>query len=68
MAFVLAVADRTEWRWTVRCTDRSAEERAKFEALAAIVRERASQPDYGAELRAVIAEDAAEFGLDEPIG
>jgi uncharacterized protein YndB with AHSA1/START domain len=60
--------NRTEWRWTVRCTDRSAEGMAKFEAIASIVRERASQPTYGAGVRAVIAEDAAHFGLDEPIG
>jgi len=41
---------------------------AKFEALAARVQERKSQPDCGAEVRAAIAEDAAAFGLGEPIG
>lgn len=60
--------NRTESRWTVRCTDRSAEGMAKFETIAAFVRERASQPDYGAAIRAAIAEDAAAFALDEPIG
>jgi hypothetical protein len=60
--------NRTESRWTVRCTDRSAEGMAKFETIAAFVRERAIRPEYGAALRAAIAEDAAVFALDEPIG
>jgi hypothetical protein len=57
--------NRTEWRWTVRCTDRSAEGMAKFEVLAARMRERVSQPEYGAAARAAIDADAAAFALDE---
>jgi hypothetical protein len=60
--------NRTEFRWTVHCTDRSAEGMAKFETIASVVREWASQPTYGAAIRAAISEDAAAFGLDEPIG
>lgn len=68
--FSLSVVDgnRTEFRWTVRCIDRSAEGMAKFEAIASVIRQRASQPTYGAGVRAAITEDAASFGLDEPIG
>jgi uncharacterized protein YndB with AHSA1/START domain len=58
--------NRTEWRWTVRCIDRSPDVLTSFEMLAAGVRERASQPDFGEAMRAAIAEDAASFGLDEP--
>ena len=54
----------TEFRWTVRCIDRSVETLTGFEMLAATVRERASQPGFGEMVRAAIAEDATLFGLD----
>ena len=54
----------TEFRWTVRCIDRSVETLTGFEMLAATVRERASQPGFGETVRAAIAEDAILFGLD----
>lgn len=57
--------NRTEWRWTVRCIDRSAEVLTRFETLAAGVRERATQPEFGEMMRAAIAEDASSFGLEE---
>ena len=57
--------NRTEFRHAVRSTDRSVEGMAKFETLAAGMRERASQPDFGAAVRAAIAEDAAAFAMDE---
>lgn len=58
--------NRTEVRWTVRCTDRSAEELTRFEAMAARLREKASQPDFFEMMRVAIAEDATSLGLDEP--
>jgi uncharacterized protein YndB with AHSA1/START domain len=58
--------NRTEWRWTVRCIDRSADVLTSFETLAAGVRESAAQPEFGDAFRAVIAEDASSFGLYEP--
>lgn len=60
--------NRTDFRLTLRGTDRSAEGMVKFEQLASRLREQASQPEYGAAVRAAIAEDAAAFGLDEPTG
>ncbi len=65
-SFTSVGENRTEWRWTVRCIDRSADVLAGFEMIAATVRERASQPEFGEAMRAAIAEDAASFGLDEP--
>ena len=57
--------NRTEFRWTVRCIDRSAESLAGFEVFAMAAREVAAEPDFGEMVRAAIAEDAALFGLDE---
>jgi len=64
-SFTAVGENRTEFRWTVRCIDRSAETLAEFEVFASWAREAATQPDFGETVRAVIAEDAALFGLDE---
>lgn len=64
-SFTSVGENRTEFRWTVRCTDRSAETLTGFEMIAATVREAASQPAFGEMVRAAITEDATLFGLDE---
>ncbi len=64
-SFTRVGENRTEFRWTVRCIDRSVETLDGFEVLAATVRERASQPGFGEMVRAAIAEDTSMFGLYE---
>lgn len=64
-AFTNVGEDRTEFRLTIRCIDRSADGLAGFETLASAIREAASRPDFGHAVRTAIAEDAALFGLDE---
>ncbi len=57
---------RTEHRWLVRVIDRSPEGRQEFEKATALIREFATQPWWGDQLRGPIAEDSGMYGLNEP--
>jgi hypothetical protein len=57
----------TEHRWLVRAVDRTNEGMAMFEDGVAPFRELSSEPWWGDQMRAPIAEDAAMYGLGEPL-
>ncbi len=57
---------RTEHRWLVRSIDRSAEGMRAFAAATSVLREFATQPWWGDQLRGPVAQDSSMYGLDEP--
>ncbi|MDP9336505.1 MAG: DUF2652 domain-containing protein [Actinomycetota bacterium] len=59
---------RTEHRWLLRADDRSPEGIRAFEESFALLKEFATDPSWGDQMRRPIAEDAAMYGLDRPVG
>src|ERR1039458_7191973 len=59
---------RTEHRWLVRSVDRSPEGMRAFEEATAFFSEISTHPTWGDQMRRHIAEDAAMYGLDRPVG
>lgn len=59
---------RTEHRWLVRSIDRSPEGMQAFEAATSRMREFATQPWWGDQLRGPMAEDSAMYRSNEPAG
>ena len=57
---------RTEHRWLTRSIDRSPEGMQAFEEAGSVLREFATQPWWGDQLRGPIAEDSAMYGSNEP--
>ena len=57
---------RTEHRWLVRSTDRSPEGMRAFEEGTAVLRQFATEPWWGDQMRGPIVEDRAMYGLSEP--
>lgn len=58
---------RTEHRWLLRSIDRTPAGIHAFEVCTAWVREISTHPTWGDQMRRPIAEDAAMYGLDEPV-
>jgi hypothetical protein len=58
---------RTEHRWLLRSVDRTPEGLRAFEECAAFLREISAEPTWGDQMRVPIAEDAAMYGLDQPV-
>jgi hypothetical protein len=64
----IALGDgRTEHRWLLRSVDRTPEGIDAFEATVALFSEMSTHPTWGDQMRRPIAEDAAMYGLDEPV-
>ncbi|MFT5434641.1 MAG: hypothetical protein ACI9OJ_005355 [Myxococcota bacterium] len=58
---------RTEHRWLIRCADRSPEGMQAFEATMSDLRAMSSESWWGDQMRLPVAEDAATYGLTEPV-
>jgi hypothetical protein len=59
---------RTEHRWLLRADDRTPEGIRAFEEAIALMKEFATDHSWGDQMRGPVAEDAAMYGLDRPVG
>lgn len=55
----------TSIRWRIRTQDRSEPTMRQFELVANVIREAASSPEWGQDLRKALAEDAASLAVDD---
>lgn len=62
-SFAPAADGATEFRWTIRSENRTAEGLAAFEVLASLIRDAATQPEFGDTMRHAIADDRATYGI-----
>lgn len=59
---------RTEHRWLLRADDRTPEGLRAFEEHTALLKEWSREPWWGDQMRFPVAQDAAMYGLDHPVG